>query len=220
MVTLKEIAAAAGVNVSTVSRVLSGHPAISPETRALVKETARRLGYRQKAAPKTIGVIVPEISGGIYTALVHELEACIRREGATMLVAVSGYSGRRLGECFETMQRQAVKGILCASACTGRQPPPPPGLRAPVVFLEEGDGNLPGFDCVEVTPRAGAELAAEHLLALGHTRFGYIGDAFSSRRLEAQAAALGDRGIAIPPALIKTGPEQFEAGGYAAMQAL
>ena len=45
-VTIKDIAAELGLSVSTISKALNDYPDVSPETRQLVKETARRLGYR------------------------------------------------------------------------------------------------------------------------------------------------------------------------------
>ena len=80
--TIKDIAKAIGVSVSTVSRALQDKPEISDETKTLVRETASKMNYRPNTmavALKTrksysIGVVVPQIVSLFYASVVHGIE--------------------------------------------------------------------------------------------------------------------------------------------------
>ena len=76
-VTVRDVAALAGVSSSTVSRVLNDHPTISPKTQKIVRDACKALNYVPDIAAKglaghethTIGIIVPDISNPYFSAL-------------------------------------------------------------------------------------------------------------------------------------------------------
>ena len=60
----------------------------------------------------------------------------------------------------------------------------------------------------------GIEMAVDHLVELGHTKIGYIGEKASDIRYHAMCKCFRQRGIEIVPAFMKRGEERFELGGY------
>jgi len=93
-VTIHDVAAAAGVSSGTASRVLSGHPSTSPESRKRVTEAAHRLGYRpnararslRKAHTDTIGLLIPDVRNPFFAEIAHNAEqAALRHALSTLL---------------------------------------------------------------------------------------------------------------------------------------
>ena len=95
--TIKDIAKAIGVSVSTVSRALQDKPEISEETKILVRETAAKMKYRPNSmavALKTqksysIGVVVPQIVSFFYASVVQGIEQVANELGYQVFVSSS-----------------------------------------------------------------------------------------------------------------------------------
>src|SRR5487761_996014 len=97
-VTIREVAASAGVSTATVSRVLSGGDSVSPELAARVEATAKRLGYRtnrvaralRRQSTQTVGLVVPDITNPFFPALIQSVEAALRNAGFSLLLCDAG----------------------------------------------------------------------------------------------------------------------------------
>lgn len=215
-VKLIDIAEKTGLNTSTVSRALKDRKDISPETRARVQAAAAELGYSPRYIEnKMVGVLLPEVRSQYYAELTHMLEEELRKEGYSALCMFTGFTRERIEQAFEVLTRQNVSGIIVSEAAYNRKAP---GVytqknNIPVVILSELDNEVP-IDSIYIDQQKILSLAVEHLLSLGHTRIGYIGEELSDVRYRTFVKALEQNGITLNPAFVKIGTERFEVGGY------
>lgn len=94
MPTSVDVAMLAGVSQATVSRVLSGHPAVKPDTRERVMNAVKSIGYRPNLAARsmktsrigTVGVVVARLTNPLYPELLLHLGAELQRDSRQMLV--------------------------------------------------------------------------------------------------------------------------------------
>lgn len=186
-VTMQDIARAAGVSQSTVSRVLNDAPTpvpIAADTRERVMEVAERLGYspnplaRGLRGAKTmlLGVIVREITDPFFATAVEALSTQARGRGYNVVL------GSAHGRADEAI---ALKAVLETRHCDAivllgdmrDQPRLLGDLRAsntPVVALWQGTA-MEGVPSINIDNRAGITAAVDHLVASGHRRIGFIG---------------------------------------------
>ena len=231
-VTLVEVARDAGISRATASLVLRGSDLVADATRARVLASMHKLGYvyhRGAASLRTqhshtIGLIVPDVTNPFFAEMTVGIEA---RLDQAQHVALLGNSAETLGKqerLLALMQEYRADGVLlCPVADTSaeaiarlRQ------RRLPFVlfarYIEGVDADYVGADNLR-----GAEVATEHLLALGHQRIAFVGGpAHSSARrdrVQGYCKALMRRGLPIDPALQLTSPTTRE-GGHLAIRAL
>jgi DNA-binding LacI/PurR family transcriptional regulator len=187
IVTMHDIARAAGVSQSTVSRVLNDTATAVPiaaHTRQRVLDVADRLGYRPNplarglrgAKTMLIGLIVREISDLFFTTAVEAVSIAARARDYN---AVLGSAHSRADEAI------ALRAVLETRHCDGiillgdmrDQPRLLDDLTSshvPVVALWLGTA-LAGVATINIDNRGGIAVAIDHLVALGHRRFGFIG---------------------------------------------
>jgi len=126
-VTIKDVAAAAGVSTATVSRVLTGDSAISSGTRAAVLSTARRLQYRPSAAARRLrtksssllGVVVQSVGDGYVGEVVLGIQNRARDLGFQPLFFVSEGRASLEAEALEVFLSEQVRELISVSP-TGR----------------------------------------------------------------------------------------------------
>jgi DNA-binding LacI/PurR family transcriptional regulator len=233
-VSIYDIARAAGVSPSTVSRALEDHPRIGAETRKRIQELAREMDYvpstvaRSLTARKTwtIGMVLPTISDPFMGRVVEGVEQAAIEAGFNVFISTSQNDRQREIEVVAMLQKRRVDGIIViASHLFDGWPRAVHHSRVPVVMIDEQN---PGENMhfVAVDDRSGARIAVEHLLALGHRRIGYVG--VSNRpqsnqyRLKGYQDALQAAGEAVDPALIITVDDVMEHGqiGEASLEPL
>ena len=226
---LVDVAREAGVHVSTVSRVLNtpDEAAVRPETRERILATAQRMRYRPNALARglktqtttTFGMLVPSLRNPVYATIVRGAVAEAWRRGYVVLLAED--DGTVTEQAWERLVEEGrIDGILIASVQPGR-----PILQlvaesqVPFVFVnrrEPGSGRN-----VSMREEDAGRIAAEHLIALGHTRLGQVAGPLgldtARRRAEGFAEAAISAGLP-RPALIEA-PFQ-EAGACHAIDEL
>ena len=206
--TLRDVALVAAVDPSVVSRVLRNDPRlnITVETRERVLQAAERLKYRPNAQARglrlrrtwTIGFVLPDIGNPVYSQVVHGAQA--RGEEAGYAIAVGIPLARQsVGHAFRRLLDELrFDGLLVASS--RRDDEELVALTsggAPVVVVNR---RIAGIEnSVVVDDAAGAAVATEHLLELGHTRVAHIAGPpdidTSVRRRAGFAASMNVRGI-------------------------
>ncbi len=208
-VTIKDVARAAGVHQSLVSRVVNDDPkaSASPSTRQKILEAVEQLGYRANVVARglrmartwTLGFVLPDFDNPLYSSIVKGVDA-----EATALgygVVLGAHAEGASGDTFARLLRQGrVDGLLVASGT----------LRDS--FLREVSTSGPGpvvlvnrrvrriNASVVVDDEAGASLAVAHLAELGHTTIaGIFGPTFidtARRRRTGFEAACAKAGVA------------------------
>lgn len=220
-VRLLDVAAAAGVDASVVSRVLSGDDRLSirPETRQRIVEAATRLNYRPNTAARTlktartmaIGMIVPDLANVNYATIAVGVEDRAAQAGYSLLVASGSASERRLD------LHGRIDGLLVGMATTETPRLGDFGAGIPAILVNRREPC--GISSVTVDDEAGAALATEHLVAIGHRRIGHVAGPQNAdtgrRRRRGYEAALRNAGIAPDPGLIVEAAFD-EAGGHVA----
>lgn len=121
MVTLKDIAKAAHVNVSTVSKALHGSSDLNEQTIATIQEIAKSLGYHlrheteQKKRSRVVGVVVPEINESFYSMILDSLQSSLKEHKFDMLVMQSQHSKEEELHCIKQLLNSQVSSIVLFS---------------------------------------------------------------------------------------------------------
>ena len=231
-VTIHDVAQAAGVHVSTVSR------ALSPLKRALISEdvlhrveaAAHRLGYRPNRAAsalrtgrtQTIGVLVPDITNPVFAPILQGIEASAAARGYFVFVThVADHALAR--PIVDRMLAQQVDGLVMASAM--RDDPlmayiTQLGMHVVLVNRADESGRLPA---VVSNDRLAMALAVEHLVAQGHRRIAHLAGPQSVPtgvgRRQGVEQALRDCGLEMS-GLVECSAYSREAGRTAMQQLL
>src|SRR5262245_2559130 len=200
IVTMQDIARASGVSQSTVSRVLNDAVTTVPiaaVTRERVLETADRLGYRPNplarglrgAKTMLLGIIVREISDPFFAPAVEAVSMCARERNYNLLLGSAHSHADEAIELHAVLETRHCDAIILLGDMWD-QPRMLDDLAAakvPVVAVWQG-GALAGIETIDVDNRAGVNAAVDHLAALGHQRFGFIGASRRGDVLERRAA--------------------------------
>ncbi len=218
VVTLKDVALASGVSISTVSRILDERtPSSRSETARRVRETADTLGYRRnvnasslrRGATGTIGVLVPRLTDTVMALMFEAVEHAARSRSQFAVVATCGDEPDDEARATETLLDRGVDGLILATArLDDALPASLRDRRIPHALVLRTDGVSPsslGDD------EAGGYLAARHLIDLGHRDIAVItGPWFTS---SARARLDGARG-ALREAGIELIDDRIVSGGY------
>jgi LacI family transcriptional regulator len=214
-VTLREVAARAGVHPATASR------ALNPQTRLLVREeTARRvlaaageLGYRPNPVARslrtrrshTVGVLIPDLTNPLFPPIVRGLEDRLAQAGYVALIGNTDGDGERERLVFEQMRARHVDGLVLATAHLD-DPLLAEATRAglPVVLVnrEAADHSVPS---VAVDNASGMRMVVGHLIGQGHRRIAHIAGpqevSTGLQRYRGYLAAMHAHGLTAPAEL-------------------
>ena len=208
-VSIADIARAAGVSHSTVSRALHDSPLISENTRARIQSLAREMGYTPNAIAQSlhtrqtssIGLVVTSIADPFLSDVVKGVEEVARARGFSVLLSTSHNDPDQEMAVIETFRRRRVDGILVASSrLTSEYTERLAQLQVPTVLINSQAEPLDGrLHWVAVDDYQGAKIAVEHLLQLKHRAIGYLSvdsrPRSAQQRLEGYRSALGEAGI-------------------------
>ncbi|GAB4428345.1 MAG: LacI family DNA-binding transcriptional regulator [Chloroflexi bacterium OHK40] len=207
---LREVAATAGVSLSTASRVFTNAAVVSPEIRERVLAASERLGYRPReragrGEPTALRSLIflvrvhnrvglAAMLGDFYGYVLQGVEAECRRQRISMRFALD--DGTPLERQLERLEPPGDSGILLVGPFTAEDVAAVQGQGYPLVLLnnvvdQPVDAVLPDY-------YHGAQLAVRHLLAAGHQRIAYLHgrDRYTTRlRLQGYEAALREAGI-------------------------
>jgi len=179
---IKDVAAAAGVSVGTVSNVLNSPGRVADHTRQRVIAAVTRLGFvrnenarRLRArSSRVVGLIVLDGANPFEMGMARSIEEAVEAAGYTVLLGSSAGCLERERRYVELFEEHRVRGLLLAP--THLAPLDLTGLSRrgiPVVFL---DGHADRtYSNVAVDDVAGGRIAVEHLLSRGHRRLAFIG---------------------------------------------
>lgn len=225
--TLNDVAQAAGVDVSTASRVLRGvSQRVADETRQRILEVAKTLDYRPNVTARglraakafTLGVAVPQLDNPVFSQIIVGAERGARERGYSLLIAHIG-EGTSDEDAYERLaSANRVDGLLITTLDdnsvvlrAARK------ARVPVVLLNrtvEGIENAIYFESARA-----ARMAMDHLLALGHTRIAHLSGQLNPStgvgRFAGYRDALVDAGIPYDPDLVAVSGYTIKGGAEA-----
>lgn len=212
--TMDDVAREAGVSRALVSLVMRGAPNVSDTRREAVNEAADRLGYRPNLHARnlaqrrsgTIGVLINDLHNPFFGEVIDGVEEEAEQRDLRVLILNGGRDPDREARAVETYLQFQVEGIVLVGTRLDDDALISASRAAPAVVVASGWNNV-GVDTITNDDEAGAGLAIDHLVSLGHERIvhldgasnisaaprraGYI-HAMQRHRLESTVVAAGD----------------------------
>jgi LacI family transcriptional regulator len=181
-ISVKDVAARAGVSLGTVSNVLNRPERVSAATRERVEAAIRELGFvRNESArhlragsSRTVAYLVLDASNPFFTDVARGVEEVAREERWAVFLCNSDDDAAREADYVDLLLEQRVRGVLVTPVDRANEGLPLLRARGiPVVLVDRSAG--PGWCSVSVDDVEGGYLAVTHLLESGHERIGYVG---------------------------------------------
>jgi LacI family transcriptional regulator len=228
-VSIRDVAAAAGVSVATVSRVLSpatAHVPMRKETRDRVERAIDQLGYRPNDLARAllqrrtaaIGLVVPDISNPYYPPLVRGVEDVASSHHYRVVLCNTDRDPAKITGYLDTLIKTRVDGIVVAGGGWADVPDRTAVLGTYGTGLVAVGRHLTAHPSVRIDNVAASRAAAEHLLGLGHRRIAFLGGPSSSTTVQDRAQGYRDAlkiaGLDEQAAAVRYG-EFAEESGYA-----
>lgn len=183
-VTMKQVATAARVHFSTVSRVMNAatRDMVSPEVVQRVLAVAAELGYRANTLAsslrtrrsRVVGVVVPDIASLLFPPILEGIESALLERGYMTIVSNTANDAGRHRQVLAGLIERQVDGLILATA-TLREATVEDWVegRAPIVLINRTDetGRVPSVINDDLR---GIGLAVEHMAGIGHDRIGHV----------------------------------------------
>ena len=178
--TIKDVAAMAGVSTSAVSRYLNGG-SLSEAKRKVIQETIEKTGYLPTVAARMmrtgrqqqVGVLVPRIYSDSVTRIVEGINSHIQEKGYGTVLAVTGYEEESEIEYLSFLEKSGASGIiLMGTEITEKRIEAYRKCETPLVITGQ---NIPGFFCVYHDDFYAVEELTRRMLKARGPRFAYIG---------------------------------------------
>jgi LacI family transcriptional regulator len=218
--TIRDVARASGVHISTVSRTFSAPHLVNVDTRSRVLAAAEELGYRPNRAARAlitgrtfnIGLIVADIANPFFPPLIKAAERQARKHDHHIFVADTNEDAAVEEELVRALAKQ-VDGVLLCSPRMNDALIEQLSAEVPLVVINR---QIAGLPAVVMDVAQGARLAVDHLTGLGHRAIGLASGprgSWTSREIRRAATAAARAARA---ELTVIGPNQpTEVGGMA-----
>jgi LacI family transcriptional regulator len=215
--TLHDVAAAAGVSIKTVSRVVNDAANVSPEVRERVERAVDQLHYVPNTLARslkagqgdTIGVVIDTIADPFFASLTSAVEERALVHGLGTVFGSTGFDPARERAQVQRMAMQRVRALILAPT------------QGPHDYLRRFETSFPmvmidrkvaieGYDTVRVDDVGLAHQAVAHLVAHGHRRIAFVGSderfVTTRDRLTGFHQALAEVGVEPLESWIRPGP--------------
>jgi DNA-binding LacI/PurR family transcriptional regulator len=182
--TIKDVARASGVNVSTVSRALNGIYGVNKKTRDHVLATAQRLSYRPNRVARglatgrsqSLALIVSDIRNSFFAEVARGAEDAAMKAGLDLILCNSDLDPEKQMGYVHSLLEKRIDGIMMNSVSTlsKQYQEQLAAAGVPMVLLNRSAPKH-AFSTVYADYEAGGALAAQYLLRLGHRRIAHLG---------------------------------------------
>lgn len=231
MVTIRDVAARAGVSSTTVSHVINKTRPVSDDLSARVEAAMVELGFQPNALARslrrkqtqTFGMIVPDSANPFFAEIGRGIEDTSFAAGYSIILCNSDGDRNRELLYLDLLVQKQVDGVLLVP--TGDHAELAARLRTrniPVVVIDRDVSDAP-IDRAHIDNVAGGCMATRYLIELGHRRIGYIGGPPHLSPVPGRGAgylrALEEADLSIDDRLIVAGNFR-DVGGYNGTQAL
>jgi LacI family transcriptional regulator len=229
-VTIRDVAAHAGVSVATVSRALNGSGPVGAETRERIEAAVESLRYRPNSAARSLitrrtrmlGVLLPDLFGEFFSELIRGIDQAAQAAGYHLLLSSSHDDASDLEAALEGMHGR-VDGLLAMAPKVGTRVLDEllPG-NVPIVLLSsayEGDA----YGTLRIDSFGGARAMVAHLAGHGHRRIAVINGPVENfdaqERLRGYRSALAEAGLA-PSSELEVAGDFTGLAGFSGANAL
>lgn len=221
-VTIRDVARAAGVSISTVSRALTSPEQVAADTRVRIQETVRSMGYRPNRAARglitgrtgNIGLVVPDLENPFFGSICKGVQGRARSAGYAVFIGDTDEDATVEAEVVRSLAKQ-VDGLILCSARGTDQALERLARDCLLVLVNRRLGDI-----MSITFDNGGGLRAvmRHLVALGHRKIAYAAGPVTSWSDRERSIAFRNFGADTPDLeLIELGHfPPFFAGGVQA----
>jgi LacI family transcriptional regulator len=197
-VTIRDVARAAGVSISTVSRALAAPEQVAESTRSLVQATAHKMGYRPNRNARSlvtgrsssIGLVVPDLENPYFGSVCKGVQARARAAGYAVFIADTNEDPAVETEIVHSLIKQVDGVILCSARGTDAEIKKL-AKQTPLVLANR---FLAGIPSITFDNGGGMRTVLRHLVALGHRTIAYAGGPVSSWSNGERSRAFADFG--------------------------
>jgi LacI family transcriptional regulator len=214
---MREVAAVAGVSLSTVSRVVNGGDGVRGDLVDRVRDAVELLGYRHNLTASTlrradrqsasIGLIFEDVSNPFFGSVHRGVEDAARERGVLTLVGSSDEEPERERELAEAFSSRGVDGLIVASAVHDSSYLQRERTAGVALVFVDRPPNFLDADAVVSDHAGGARAAVAHLIAAGHRRIGFLGDRpevfTAAERLRGYRETLAQHGLTVDLDLVR-----------------
>lgn len=180
--TIRDVAEAAGVSYGTVSKSLNGTGQLREETRALVRSTAERLGFRPNSLAQsllrrrsfTVGLISTDRYGRFSIPVLEGIEDALGSASISVFLCSAADDPARERQHVESLLAKRVDGIIVTARRADPRPPLHSAHAGPPVLYAFARVNDPKAQCLLPDDFGGGKLAGDHLVGAGRTRIAHI----------------------------------------------
>lgn len=183
--TIKDIARLSGYGVGTVSRVLNGRTNVSDTARERIEAVIREYNFDlnsnakhlRQQAPSGIAVIVKGTQNMLFAAIMERLQGMIREKGYACLVYYIDEEENEVQQALRICRERHPQGVLFLGSNLEvfRQDFAAMGIPCVLVTNSAADLGFEKLSSVSTDDAAGAKMAVEHLIKLGHRNIGILG---------------------------------------------
>lgn len=231
-VTIKDVARAAQVSITTVSHVVNDTRFVDPATKQRVLTALEELGYQpnslarslRSGITRTIGLVVPDASNLFFAEIARKIEDHGFQLGYSVILCNSDNNPEKQSRYIQTLLAKQVDGVIFISSASS-----PDDLMRLVennipVVVADRDVPLELADVVLLDNEQAGYDATRHLFDLGHRRIACITGpnhlAPSMQRFEGYKRCLQENGIEVNPNWIGMGDFRFQSGEAAVQRIL
>lgn len=215
-VTIYDVAEAAGVSISTVSRVLNGKDDVAEETRERVWAAVAELGYTFNLAARSmrsrrtgiLGLILPDVGHPFAIEVLKGVNRAIAESPYDLIVYTTGSVQKSDAPKHEQRYVALLNNSIAEGSVIVAPAAPFFKTEAPIVAVDPHVA-YPGYPAVHANNYEGALEATRYLIELGHRRIGFISGrpelTSANRRLQGYTDGLQEAGIEVDPTLVASG---------------
>lgn len=229
-ITINDIAKIAGVSIATVSRVLNGTKAVSPEVAERVHMAIEQTGFRRNAAARNlvmkkshmIGVVITNISNMYFSQLIKGIDGMARYLNYNIMLTNSNCDEQREIECMNVLMERGVDGIIFTAHKRVRPAMESLILNSHIPFISLNTSCVNAINVKIDNVKEGYE-ATKYLINLGNKNIAHINGGLdndvSLLRMDGYKQAMRDSGLPVKPGWIGEGDFTFKSG-YDVMEKL
>jgi LacI family transcriptional regulator len=190
-VSIREVAALAGVSLGTVSNVLNRPDVVAEPTRSRVQDAIKKLGFirnesaRQLRAgrSRTIGLVVLDVANPFFTDVARGVEDEASESGLAVILCNSDDQRAKESRYLELLEEHRVQGILITPVSGADKRLARLQRRGTPVVLVDSRSPSRGQCSVSVDDVLGGDLAVSHLLEAGHEQIVFVGGPLDIRQV-------------------------------------
>ncbi|WP_189056085.1 LacI family DNA-binding transcriptional regulator [Longimycelium tulufanense] len=179
---MEDVARRAGVSRALVSLVMRGSPKVSEQRRTAVLRAARELGYRPHVMARSLasrtstvlGVMVSDLHNPFFAEIVDGLDAVARAEDFELIINTGSRSPARERRALNSLLSFRPAGVALLGPVVSAAEIGLAAQQVPIVLVAARPTRLSNVDIVNDDGEAGAELAVDHLVSLGHNKIVHL----------------------------------------------